>query len=152
MNLELKVPPVVIMFFSIILMYLVSKVFSSFNTDFLFQTFLSIETLISGIVVSIAGVYVFKEEKTTVNPMKPESSSKLVTNGIYKFTRNPMYLGMAIVLFSYLIFLGNILNIVNIVLFVIYMNKYQISPEERYLEKLFGDEFSSYKSKVRPWI
>lgn len=152
MKLELKIPPVVIMFICMILMYLVSKVFSSFNIDFLFQNFLSIETLISGIVVSVAGVYIFKENKTTVNPMKPEGSSTLVTNGIYKFTRNPMYLGMAIVLFAYLIFLGNILSIINIVLFVLYMNKYQIKPEEQNLEKLFGNEFVSYKLEVRRWI
>lgn len=152
MNLELKVPPVIVMFIFMVLMYFVSNLFSSFNVDFLFQTFLSVETFVSGLAVIIAGVYIFKIQETTVNPLIPESSSKLVMNGIYKFTRNPMYLGMAIILFALFIFLGNILNLINIVLFILYMNKYQIIPEEKVLEKLFGDEFISYKSKVRRWL
>jgi protein-S-isoprenylcysteine O-methyltransferase Ste14 len=152
MNLELKVPPLIVMFFIMCLMYLVSVLFSSFNIDFLFQTFMSIETFVSGLVVSIAGIYILKDEETTISPLTPKNASKLVVNGIYKFTRNPMYLGMSIMLLAWLIFLGNSLNIFNIILYILYMNRYQIIPEEKVLEKLFGDEFLSYKLKVRRWL
>lgn len=152
MNLELKIPPAVVMLFFMILMYFISSVFTSFNIDFMFQMFLSVETAVSGFVLIVAATYVFNEKGTSINPMKPESATFLVRYGIYKFTRNPMYLGMVIILIAWLIFLGNVLNIVNIILFILYMNKYQIIPEEKALEKLFGDEFLSYKTKVKRWL
>lgn len=152
MNLELKVPPAVVTFVFIVLMYFVSSIFSFLNIDFMFQIFLSVETAVSGFVLIVAGSYVFNEKKTSINPLKPQSATSLVTNGVYKFTRNPMYLGIVIILFAWLLFLGNILNIVNIVLFVLYMNKYQIIPEEKALEKLFNEEYLSYKAKVKRWI
>jgi len=152
MNLELKIPPAVVMLFFMILMYFLSSIFSALNIEFMFQTFLSIETAVSGFVLIVAASYVFNEKRTSINPMKPESASSLVRNGVYRFTRNPMYLGIAVILFAWLIFLGNVLNIVNVILFILYMNKYQIIPEERALEKLFGDEYISYKSKVKRWL
>lgn len=152
MNLELKIPPAAVMLFFMVLMYFISSVFPSLNIDFMFQMFLSIETAVSGFVLIVAASYVFNEKGTSINPMKPESASSLVTNGIYKFTRNPMYLGIAVILFAWLIFLGNVLNIVNIILFILYMNRYQIIPEERALEKKFGDDYLSYKTKVKRWL
>lgn len=152
MNLELKILPAIVMVVFIFLMYFVTLIFSSFNNEFVFQIFLSVETFFSGLIVIAAGVYIFKEKHTTVNPLKPEEATSLVTAGIYKFTRNPMYLGIVLILLSWLIFLGNLLNIINIFLFILYMNKYQIIPEERALEKLFGEEFTTYKSKVRRWL
>ncbi|QKJ23540.1 methyltransferase family protein [Poseidonibacter lekithochrous] len=152
MSLELKIPPAAVMLFFMVLMYFISSVFSSLNIDFMFQMFLSIETAVSGFVLIVAASYVFNEKGTSINPMKPESASSLVTNGIYKFTRNPMYLGIAVILFAWLIFLGNVLNIINIVLFILYMNRYQIIPEERALEKKFGDDYLSYRTKVKRWL
>ena len=152
MSLELKIPPAVVMLFFMILMYFISSIFSSLNIDFMFQIFLSIETAVSGFVLIVAASYVFTEKSTSINPMKPESASTLVTNGVYKFTRNPMYLGIVVILFAWLVFLGNILNIINILLFILYMNKYQIIPEEGALEKLFGDEYLSYCAKVKRWL
>lgn len=152
MNLELKVPPVVVMFVCMILMYLVSKIFSSFNLDFMFQIFISVETFFSALFLIGAGAYVFSDKETTINPHKPKETTFLVTTGIYKFTRNPMYLGIVTILFSFLIYLGNPINIVNIVLFILYMNKFQIIPEEKALEDLFKEDYIEYKSKVRRWM
>ena len=152
MKLELKVPPAVVMFVFMILMFFVSKLFSQHNIDFIFQIFVAVELFFTGLMIIGAGVYIFNEKNTTVNPLNPEKSSKLVEEGIYKFTRNPMYLGMAIILISFGVYLGNIFNVINIILFVLYMNKYQIIPEEKALTQLFGDEFIAYKSKVKRWL
>lgn len=140
------------MFVFMILIFFVSKFFSQYNIDFIFQIFVAVELFFTGLMIIGAGVYIFNEKNTTVNPLNPEKSSKLVEEGIYKFTRNPMYLGMAIILISFGVYLGNIFNVINIILFVLYMNKYQIIPEEKALTQLFGDEFIAYKSKVRRWL
>lgn len=150
--LELKVPPIAVMIICMVFMYFISTIFSSLSVEFILKIFLVIEVFFIGLAVGIAGIYSFTQENTTLNPMKPEDASKLVTSGIYKFSRNPMYLGLAIVLISYMIYLGNILSIFGVVLYILYMNRFQIIPEERVLEELFGDEFRNYKSKVRRWL
>ena len=105
-----------------------------------------------GSIVSILGVWEFKKQKTTVNPMSPQESNSLVIKGIYTFTRNPMYLGFLLWLFSLGVLLRNPISLIAIVLFVIYMNIFQIIPEENILEEKFGKEYLKYKENVRRWL
>jgi len=90
--------------------------------------------------------------ETTVNPMRPDSTSSLVVSGIYKYTRNPMYLGFLLVLVGWAIFLSNLAAFALLPAFVVYMNHFQIGPEERALGSLFAQEYQAYHARVRRWI
>lgn len=94
----------------------------------------------------------FLRSRTTVNPLKPDSASALVTGGIYRFTRNPMYLGLATLLLAWAIYLGNLAALAGVPLFILYMNRFQIAPEERALEARFGAEYRLYRARVRRWL
>lgn len=94
----------------------------------------------------------FLRSRTTINPLKPASASALVTGGIYRFTRNPMYLGLATLLLAWAIYLGNLAALAGVPLFILYMNRFQIAPEERALEERFGAEFIAYRARVRRWL
>jgi protein-S-isoprenylcysteine O-methyltransferase Ste14 len=107
---------------------------------------------LAGLVVSFLGVAAFKHAQTTVNPMTPGAASSLVVAGIYHRTRNPMYLGFVLVLLGWAAFLSNALAFALLPGFVLYMNRFQIMPEERALESRFGQEFVDYTHRVRRWI
>jgi protein-S-isoprenylcysteine O-methyltransferase Ste14 len=107
---------------------------------------------LAGGCISLAGVVSFRRAKTTVNPLKPEKASSLVTGGIYKVTRNPMYLGLVLVLLAWAVFLSSAWALAGPVAFVLYMNRFQIEPEERVMGTMFGDNYSEYKARVRRWL
>ncbi len=113
---------------------------------------LSLVILFVGLAIDVAAIIPFLVAKTTVNPMKPGRASQLVTSGIYKYSRNPMYLGTLVLLMALMIWLGTAINIVFLALFVWYITIFQIKPEEKVLEELFADEYLNYKVKVRRWI
>jgi len=106
----------------------------------------------AGVAVTIAGALEFRRVRTTVNPLKPNEASALVTGGIFSRTRNPMYLGMALVLAGWGLYLGNLGALVLIGLFVMYIDHFQIDPEERALQARFGDAFAGYRKRVRRWL
>ncbi len=87
-----------------------------------------------------------------MNPIKPGAASSLVSSGVYRFTRNPMYLGLSVTLLGWAMFLSNPLALLAVPLFVLYINRFQIDPEERVLSSLFGAEYAAYKEKVRRWL
>lgn len=106
----------------------------------------------AGVLLDIAGLVRFLREKTTINPLHPDAASALVTRGVYTFTRNPMYLGMALLLAAWGVYLANIAALAAVTLFILYMNRFQIAPEERALEARFGAEYSRYCKRVRRWV
>lgn len=108
--------------------------------------------VLMGAAVSLAGVVSFRRARTTVNPLKPEKTSSLVCSGIYRITRNPMYLGFLLVLIGWAVMLGSAFAVLGPVLFVGYISRFQIVPEERVLASLFGDEFAAYRARVRRWL
>jgi protein-S-isoprenylcysteine O-methyltransferase Ste14 len=105
-----------------------------------------------GIAIALAGVAEFRRAQTTVDPTDPAKSTTVVTGGVYRHTRNPMYLGFLLVLAGWALYLSNLVASVGPILFVLYMNRFQISPEERILEARFGASFQSYLRSVRRWI
>ncbi len=105
-----------------------------------------------GALVVALGIVRFARLKTTVNPVKLDESKRLATTGIYRLSRNPMYLGLAIMLVGWGIHLGSVANILLIVAFVAYMTQFQIKPEEAALRRLFGQEYEDYCSRVRRWL
>jgi protein-S-isoprenylcysteine O-methyltransferase Ste14 len=97
-------------------------------------------------------VRLFKKQSTTVNPIKIENASSLVTSGVFKYSRNPMYLGMALILFGLALMFNLIGGIIFTLLFTIYITKFQIRPEEEVMERFFKEDFLKYKQNVRMWL
>jgi protein-S-isoprenylcysteine O-methyltransferase Ste14 len=151
-GLELKVPPVALVFICAGLMWVADASAPRFGFQFRSQALVAGAFVFVGMIVSMLGVIEFRRAKTTVNPTKPTSSSSLVEGGIYKWTRNPMYLGFLLVLSGWAVWLGNYVGFAVLPAFVTYMNSFQIWPEERALESIFGEEFARYRSQVRRWI
>ena len=105
-----------------------------------------------GLVSGISGVVAFWRQRTTVNPHTPERTSALVTGGIYRLTRNPMYLGMALFLAAWALWLGQLTPWVGIGVYVGYLNRFQIAPEERMLAQKFGAAWEADRRRVRRWM
>ena len=97
-------------------------------------------------------VFKFIKSKTTVNPVEFVNVKKLVTSGIYKYSRNPMYLGMILIIISTSIFYLNYYSMVTPFIFYFWINRFQIKREEIFLKEKFGKEYLSYMSKSRRWI
>ena len=150
--LELKVPPLALFVVILLLSYWLANSFTlaSFSLPY-HQLMLLLGILVSG-VIGLSAVWEFKKRKTTVNPIKVDSASLVVDSGIFGYSRNPMYLALFILLFCFGYYLPNLLSLSLSFLFVIYMNRFQILPEEQALETLFGAEDVDYKQKVRRWI
>jgi len=150
--LALKIPPVVLVILFTLLMFALDKVvsFSMLNQSISITIALCCSVL--GTLIALAGVKTFKRAQTTVNPMKPEQSSELVTHGVYSRTRNPMYLGFLCWLIAWGILLNNAYTLVLCAGFVLYMNQFQIKPEERALSEIFGEQFTLYTSTMRRWL
>ena len=102
--------------------------------------------------IALSGVVAFRRARTTINPVRASEASSLVNGGIYRLTRNPMYLGWALTLLAWALYLGNLIALVFVPIFVWYITRFQLKPEERILSELFGTDFVSYSSKVRRWI
>lgn len=122
------------------------------ETDFQRPFWLAVFFFVAGTMIGLVGLVQFYRKSTTVNPHKPDNASSLVDSGIYRFSRNPMYVALLLILISYGAHLGNILAILILPFFVLYMNYFQIIPEEKALQQKFGEEFEKYQSKVRRWI
>ena len=149
---KLKIPPPLVAFVMSILMWFIAR--AAPTMEFVLPARRSIAACVAlvGVLIAIVGVAAFRAARTTVNPLRPEKASTLVTSGIYRFTRNPMYLGMLLVLTGWGLFLSNALAFLVLPGFVLYMNRFQIGPEERALESLFAEDFVAYRSKVRRWL
>lgn len=113
---------------------------------------LALVLLVLGILVAGAGVREFRRASTTVDPLNPDKASAIVETGVFRFTRNPMYLGMLLLLAALAAWLANPAAAAGPVAFVLYMNRFQIRPEERALERRFGDPYRAYLGRVRRWI
>lgn len=106
----------------------------------------------AGLAIVAIAIGAFIKARTTINPMKPDKAEKLVINGLYRISRNPMYLGMLLLLLGWAAYLQNILSLAPVVLFVVTMTLFQIRPEEKALRKKFGPDYDAYCNRVRRWI
>ena len=149
-RVDLKIPPVVTSAVTAIGMWFVSRTLPTFALAPL--RVVAVAMGIAGVMVTGSALLSFRRARTTVNPMQPSSASALVTSGIYRYTRNPMYLGMLFVLLGWALYLANVLAFLFLPAFILYMNRFQIEPEERAMTALFGQEFLEYASRVRRWI
>ena len=151
-TLELKVPPPAVALVIAVLMWLLSLAAPPLSFAIPARILLVSLFAAAGVAFSIAGVATFARAKTTVNPTTPQATSSLVSWGVYSITRNPMYLGLLLLLTAWAIYLPNPLPFLLLPVYVLYINRFQIAPEERALTSLFGAEFAAYQSRVRRWI
>jgi len=152
MNLELKIPPPVVALVMAALMWACRDVFDSLNMELANRLPISLLLTALGLLVDASALWLFFRVRTTINPIKPSNASALVIKGIYQYTRNPMYAGNFIFLIAWLLWLGSPLNILFLVAYVLYMNRFQISVEEKILHDKFGEEYVLYCQKVRRWV
>lgn len=147
----LKLPPPLVLLVTLGGMYLLSVYWPLWVFSFTGQYALVWILGLIGSLPGLAGIVAFARARTTVNPHKPHKASRLVTSGIYRFSRNPMYLGLLVWLIAAFVYLSAISAVIMIPLFILYMNNFQIEPEEDVLEAMFGDEYREYCRKVRRW-
>ncbi len=150
--MALKIPPLILVVIAAFLMWGLAQLMPAWGFDMLWAKAFALELGLVGLGVSALGIVAFRQARTTVNPLAPELASALVVAGIYRYTRNPMYLGFLILLLGWAVYLENAAPFLVLPLFVLYMTRFQIQPEERALETLFGQEFVAYKQAVRRWI
>jgi protein-S-isoprenylcysteine O-methyltransferase Ste14 len=151
-GLKLKVPPLIVLFLMGIVMWAVARSVPGLDFTLPGAVPLAATATVAGVIVSVSGVASFRRAGTSVNPLKPGSSSSLVCSGVYRFTRNPMYLGFLLILVGWSMILSNFLAFLPIPGFVLYLNHFQIEPEEEVLTARFGQEFVDYRTRVRRWL
>ncbi len=151
-KLELKVPPLLLTVVSAVLMWVLATTTPFLSVAIPGSSALAVLLAVAGGLVIGAGLAAFRRVKTTVDPLHPDRTSSLVVDGIYRYTRNPMYLGFALLLLAWSLYLTNLATLALLVLFVAYMNRFQIEPEERALRAAFGKEYAAYRTSVRRWL
>ena len=104
-----------------------------------------------GLAFDLLGLMAFRRSRTTVNPLAPHKTSTLVTGGVYRVTRNPMYVGMVFLLAAWAVCLASPWTLLGPALFIAYITRFQIAPEERVLRERFP-EFAAYAARVRRWL
>lgn len=151
-SLELKVPPPAVALLFGFLMWLVTSLVASIEVPLGARVAVALLFASIGLVFGVSAMVSFSREKTTMNPTKPAASSSLVITGPFRFTRNPMYLSLLLYLLAWAVYLSNFAAVLFLPVFVLYINQFQIKPEERVLFSLFGPEYAAYKERVRRWL
>jgi protein-S-isoprenylcysteine O-methyltransferase Ste14 len=105
-----------------------------------------------GALVGIPAFAAFRRARTTVDPVRIERASQLVTTGIYAITRNPMYVSLTLLLSAWAAHLGVPGLLVGPWVFMAYVTRFQIIPEERVLTATFGTSYEAYRARVRRWL
>lgn len=146
--MKLKLPPPLVFLLCVGLIYLIPNQFE----QMLWLQVLSIPIAILGLYLDLSSLSAFWRQKTTISPFSPDKTSSLATDGVYRFTRNPMYLSLACYLFALTLWFANPFGIMAILLFVILITHFQIKPEEQILTEKFGQEYLKYQKKVRRWL
>jgi protein-S-isoprenylcysteine O-methyltransferase Ste14 len=150
--LELRIPPPIVALLIAGGMWTVAHLPPILPLPELVRLLTAVVLVTMGVAVAVGGIVSFRRARTTVNPLKPETSAALVSTGIYSLTRNPMYLGMVLALFAWAVYLSSSWSLLGPVLFALYITRFQIIPEERVLDRLFGAPFAAYKKRVRRWL
>ena len=152
LTMQNKIPPLLLSMILAALMVPLSWLPPSLGLSLGTRLMLGAAPIIAGAGFVLLGVAKFRANHTTVNPLKPETATTLVTTGIYAISRNPMYLGFFLLLLGWSLILASGYGIVLSVAFAGYLDRFQIRPEEEAMATLFGDQFDKYKARVGRWI
>lgn len=146
--MKVKIPPPILFLLCVIII----KFLPITALPSLVATLLASLLLIIGFCIALASLFVFMQAKTTVSPKKIEQASALITTGIFRLSRNPMYLSLVLWLFAWMLFCETLWGVLVIIGFIVYLTEFQIKPEEQVLTQKFGKQYSDYKQSVRRWI
>lgn len=147
-----RVPPPVVMLAVALLMWLAARRLPPVPVDFPGRTAAAVLLGAAGLAAAVAGALAFRRARTTLNPLRPDRATALVAGGIFRCTRNPMYLGDLLVLLGWGVYLGSLPALILSLLFVIWIDRWQIPAEEAALEARFGEAYATYRRRVRRWI
>jgi protein-S-isoprenylcysteine O-methyltransferase Ste14 len=151
-SLETAIPPPAVAALAALAMWVISLLAPTLQMPAAARVAACAASALGGLFFSVAGVVSFRRAQTTLDPTEPETASSLVSSGIYRVTRNPMYVGLCFVLFAWGVFLSSAWALLGLLAFVLYLGRFQIAPEERALARLFGTEYTAYQAKVRRWL
>jgi protein-S-isoprenylcysteine O-methyltransferase Ste14 len=151
-NMKVKIPPLLLMLLIATVMYLLASMLPRVDSQGRAALYMSAVVLVLGVVIALLAVREFKRVDTTVDPIRIQNASNLVSSGVYRISRNPMYLSFAIILLSLVIYLQSPLLLFGVVFLVVYITKHQIRPEEQFLRNKFGEQYENYARKVRRWL
>ncbi|WP_297476544.1 isoprenylcysteine carboxylmethyltransferase family protein [uncultured Photobacterium sp.] len=148
--MALKIPPPIFMLVALIIMYGCHYLLPwwQFNTVWI----IAIPLIIIAVVSGFLSVLALTKADTTISPLIPQQTARLVTRGIYQYSRNPMYVSLLLLLIAAVFIYGELSTILGIVFFIVVINHYQIKPEEKVLLTLFGEEYTQYCRQVRRWF
>lgn len=150
--LELKIPPVAVFFAFAAILWVLATAVPLAGIVLPAKKPIAVGAAVVGGVFAGAGILSFLRVRTTLDPRSPGKAASLVTTGVYTITRNPMYLSLLFLLAGWAVYLSNLAALMALPLFVAYLNRFQILPEERALASLFGSEFQAYCNRVRRWL
>ena len=151
-TLDLKIPPPVVALFCAAFAWLLAHFSPGFTHLLPARILITLLLVLAGMSIALSGVLAFRKAKTTPNPHTPEKATSIVRSGPYRFTRNPMYLGLAFVLLGFCAYLANPMTFFAVIAFIAYITRFQIMPEERVLLQNFDETYASYTRSVRRWL
>jgi protein-S-isoprenylcysteine O-methyltransferase Ste14 len=151
-RLEKLIPPPVVLLIVAGLMWVIARYDQKLAVADAFRYAVAAALFVLALMIALTAVMAFAKAATTVNPHRVENTSALVTGGIFGFTRNPMYVGMALVLLAWVVFLAAPWTLLGPVAFVLYITRFQIIPEEHALAAKFGAAYADYCARVRRWL
>lgn len=151
-NLELKIPPLILVLLAALAMWALALLAPEWALSHFTSRLIAAICGALGSLFCLLGVLAFRRANTTVDPRYPEKAACLVVVGIYGVSRNPMYLGFLFMLLGFAFFLQNYAAFIVLPFFIIYLQYFQIRPEERYMQEKFGDDFTQYTARVRRWL
>lgn len=150
--LELKVPPPVVALVVAVLMWVGWRLTPSLGLPLAVRAAVAALPAAAGGVLGVSAIALFLKARTTIEPMKPYETCMIVDTGVYRLTRNPMYLGLTLILVAWALLLGNVVSLALVALFPLYITRFQIRPEERALAARFGERYETYRARVRRWV
>lgn len=150
--MTLLIPPPVVAAICGAAMWAVARYAGVGNIDAAWLLVVAVIVGAAGVLLMLAAVMSFITAKTTINPFKPANASRLITTGVFRLSRNPIYLADLLLLAAFAAWLGNVFNVVFLATFVWYINRFQIAPEEQALTARFGDNYAAYCARVRRWV
>lgn len=150
--LELKIPPVALVLLTATAMWALARLVPGGGLAFAAGPWLAAALAVAGLATAVLGVQAFRRAQTTVDPRVPGKAAQLVTSGIFQRTRNPMYVGLVAILLAWAVYLAHGAALALVPVFVVYMSRFQIQPEERVMREKFGADYESYTQAVRRWL
>ena len=151
-QLELKIPPPLVAVITASAMYGVASLLPVLALSPSVRVGSALALAVAGASFDLVGLMAFRRAKTTVNPMAPQRSTTVVSTGVYRFTRNPMYLGLVFFLLAWAVYLASAWALLGVPVFMAYITRFQIQPEERVLAARFGKSYTDYCARVRRWL